>query len=65
VGRGNVVEVDVERLLRERSGAPAAWTAPPSGLFLERVKYGVGAESLHPTGQTKRFSVDPNSAIQR
>ena len=59
VGRGNLSVPDVERLLSERSGAPAAWTAPPSGLFLEKVKYGVGAESLHPTGQTKQFSVDP------
>jgi tRNA pseudouridine38-40 synthase len=65
VGRGNLSVPDVERLLSERSGAPAAWTAPPSGLFLEKVKYGVSAESLHLTGQTKRFSVDPNSAIQR
>jgi tRNA pseudouridine38-40 synthase len=39
VGRGNLTAADVEKLLRERSSAPAAWTAPPSGLFLEKVKY--------------------------
>jgi len=39
VGRGNLTAANVEKLLRERSPAPAAWTAPPSGLFLETVKY--------------------------
>lgn len=39
VGRGNLGVADVERLLSERSPKPAAWTAPPSGLFLERVRY--------------------------
>jgi tRNA pseudouridine38-40 synthase len=39
VGRGKVGVPDVERLLREKSAEPAAWTAPPSGLFLEKVKY--------------------------
>jgi tRNA pseudouridine38-40 synthase len=39
VGRGNLSEEDVVRLLRERSPEPAKWTAPPSGLFLERVEY--------------------------
>jgi hypothetical protein len=29
----------VEKLLAERSTAPAKWTAPPSGLFLEKVVY--------------------------
>jgi tRNA pseudouridine38-40 synthase len=39
VGRGNLTPQDVERLLSERSKEPARWTAPPSGLFLESVKY--------------------------
>jgi tRNA pseudouridine38-40 synthase len=39
VGRGNLATADVERLLRERSAEPARWTAPPSGLFLEKVRY--------------------------
>jgi tRNA pseudouridine38-40 synthase len=39
VGRGNLDAGDVEKLLTERSTAPAKWTAPPSGLFLERVHY--------------------------
>ncbi len=39
VGRGNLDEAGVQKLLREKSNAPAKWTAPPSGLFLERVVY--------------------------
>jgi tRNA pseudouridine38-40 synthase len=39
VGRGNLDLAGVERLLAERSSAPAKWTAPPSGLFLEKVLY--------------------------
>ena len=39
VGRGNLGAGDIERLLREKSGEPAKWTAPPSGLFLEKVRY--------------------------
>jgi tRNA pseudouridine38-40 synthase len=39
VGRGNLDEAAVTRLLGERSTQPAAWTAPPSGLFLEKVRY--------------------------
>jgi tRNA pseudouridine38-40 synthase len=39
VGRGALDAAGVEKLLRERSDAPAKWTAPPSGLFLETVRY--------------------------
>ena len=39
VGRGNLDAAAVSRLLAERSNQPAKWTAPPSGLFLERVRY--------------------------
>jgi tRNA pseudouridine38-40 synthase len=39
VGRGAMAPHEVARLLREPSEAPAALTAPPSGLFLERVFY--------------------------
>jgi tRNA pseudouridine38-40 synthase len=39
VGRGNLDAADVEKLLKERSTDPAKWTAPPSGLFLEKVTY--------------------------
>jgi len=39
VGRGALDPAGVEKLLRERSDAPAKWTAPPSGLFLETVRY--------------------------
>ncbi len=39
VGRGNLTEADLKRLLETRSPEPAKWTAPPSGLFLEKVDY--------------------------
>lgn len=39
VGRGALSVGDVSRFLREDSDAPARLTAPPSGLFLERVFY--------------------------
>jgi tRNA pseudouridine38-40 synthase len=39
VGRGNLDLSDIERLLREKSNESAEWTAPPSGLFLEKVSY--------------------------
>lgn len=39
IGRGNLAAEDLEKLLREKSGEPAKWTAPPSGLFLEKVSY--------------------------
>jgi tRNA pseudouridine38-40 synthase len=39
VGRGKLSARDVERFLREDSETPARLTAPPSGLFLERVFY--------------------------
>jgi tRNA pseudouridine38-40 synthase len=40
VGRGSVSEEDVAKFLEGKTTAPASWTAPPSGLFLESVKYG-------------------------
>lgn len=39
VGRGNISLKKVEEFLSTRSGEPARYTAPPSGLFLERVLY--------------------------
>jgi tRNA pseudouridine38-40 synthase len=39
VGRGDYDDDDVQALLRGPSDAPARLTAPPSGLFLERVLY--------------------------
>jgi tRNA pseudouridine38-40 synthase len=42
VGRGAMEETEVRRLLARKSRAPAALTAPPSGLFLERVLYEAG-----------------------
>ncbi len=39
VGRGGLHPADAERFLHEPSAVPAQLTAPPSGLFLERVLY--------------------------
>jgi tRNA pseudouridine38-40 synthase len=39
VGRRNLSPEEFGSLLERYSNAPAAWTAPPSGLFLERVLY--------------------------
>jgi tRNA pseudouridine38-40 synthase len=39
VGRGSLSVEEFGGLLERYSNAPAAWTAPPSGLFLERVLY--------------------------
>jgi tRNA pseudouridine38-40 synthase len=39
VGRGRLTVADVEGFLEETSPIPARLTAPPSGLFLERVVY--------------------------
>lgn len=39
VGRGTFTLEQVEGFIRQRSDVPARYTAPPSGLFLERVYY--------------------------
>ena len=39
VGRGNLTYDGFERLLKFQSDAAAKFTAPPSGLFLEKVLY--------------------------
>lgn len=39
VGRGRLTIDGFASLLENHSNEPAAWTAPPSGLFLERVVY--------------------------
>ena len=39
VGRGNLPVAKVNELLIKKSDVPAKYTAPPSGLFLERVYY--------------------------
>lgn len=38
-GRGNVTVKDLEQMLKTFSDIPARYTAPPSGLFLEKVLY--------------------------
>lgn len=42
VGRHEVSVEDFARLLKQKSPDPARWTAPPSGLFLERISYPPG-----------------------
>ena len=39
VGRGRMTDNDVIRFFKEHSEIPAQFTAPPSGLYLERVYY--------------------------
>jgi tRNA pseudouridine38-40 synthase len=39
VGRGSLTIDDVRSFLHQKSGEPARRTAPPSGLFLERITY--------------------------
>ncbi len=39
VGRGKLNETDIQRFLGEKSDIPSRLTAPPSGLFLEAVRY--------------------------
>lgn len=38
-GRGNITEKDVQYFLKNYSDVPSKFTAPPSGLFLEKVYY--------------------------
>jgi tRNA pseudouridine38-40 synthase len=39
VGRGKMSAVDIEYFLNNKTNVPAKYTAPPSGLFLEKVLY--------------------------
>jgi tRNA pseudouridine38-40 synthase len=39
VGRGKISVPQFKNLLEKKSKEPSAWTAPPSGLFLEKVLY--------------------------
>lgn len=39
VGRGKLTNYDIEKMLNYHSNIPAQFTAPPSGLFLEKVLY--------------------------
>ena len=39
VGRGKMTAKDIQQFLQSKSDIPARFTAPPSGLFLERVYY--------------------------
>ncbi len=39
VGRGNLPLAEARRFLKMNTNEPAKWTAPPSGLFLEKVLY--------------------------
>jgi tRNA pseudouridine38-40 synthase len=39
IGRGNLTVKDVERFLTQKSDVPKKFTAPPAGLYLEKVVY--------------------------
>jgi tRNA pseudouridine38-40 synthase len=55
VGRGNVSEEELRRMLSVPTDAPAKFTAPPSGLFLERVYY---------PGDAKLVGLEPVLTVQ-
>jgi tRNA pseudouridine38-40 synthase len=54
IGRGNLKPAEMEALLNGRPRPVAEWTAPPSGLFLEAVRY---PEDPHPGPVTPAFWV--------
>jgi len=56
VGRGKLSIQEVEKFLNARSDTPAKLTAPPSGLFLERVYY---------PGDEKLSRLEPVMSISR
>ncbi len=39
IGRGNLTNKDVEKFLTQKSDVPKKFTAPPAGLYLEKVVY--------------------------
>jgi tRNA pseudouridine38-40 synthase len=53
VGRGNLTSNDVKKMLIQFSDIPAKHTAPPSGLFLEKVFY--EGEPSKPAGHAGTF----------
>ena len=57
VGRGNVSVEGFHRLLKFHSDAPAKFTAPPSGLFLEKVLY----KGEMPVGKVSGFKLQISS----
>jgi tRNA pseudouridine38-40 synthase len=52
IGRGGMPPNAIGGLLAERSAAPAKLTAPPSGLFLEKVYYEGDAQDMPPQAVT-------------
>jgi tRNA pseudouridine38-40 synthase len=60
VGWGEADRASIERLLAGdgSAGSPAEWTAPPSGLFLERVRY-PGEGPLPPIAPATPLAAEP------
>lgn len=58
VGRGSIPPSEVDRCLEGTSNLPAELTAPPSGLFLERVFY-PGEGPIHPLRSVLRLGQPP------
>jgi tRNA pseudouridine38-40 synthase len=67
VGRGELKEADIAQFLKSPSETPAKLTAPPSGLFLERVRYeGDPAEPPPLRGvMNLGFAAEPPSSTSR
>jgi tRNA pseudouridine38-40 synthase len=52
IGRGDMPATSVRAILTEGSSAPARLTAPPSGLFLEKVYYDGDGQDVAPRAVT-------------
>lgn len=57
-GRGTLTRRDVEEYIRTKSDAPARLTAPPSGLFLEKIHYSMDehVRALQPAVPVSSFT---------
>ena len=68
IGAGRATRNDLAALLAggklRHAEAPASWTAPPSGLFLERVLY-PGDPPLEPLGPAFAVSAEPTGPAPR
>lgn len=60
IGRGKLAEKDLVYFLEHKSPTPAKYTAPPSGLFLERILYS-DKERLHELKGTLSIGSNVNS----
>jgi tRNA pseudouridine38-40 synthase len=65
VGRGRLSVSDVAKIMQASGASVAEFTAPPSGLSLEKVTYGVPAPARAPQREDSRFRPRPGSESKR